>query len=290
MTWQLSTAKIYNGSTWVNAAGGADIYAATDGTDAPYSTNNVTITASATPHTKGAYVQIVASTGFAANRVVINCGVNGLSNTNSSALMDFAIGAAGSETVIMENVAVGYSQFGTTYDLPVQIPSGTRLSARMQSAISSRTMTINVAICRTAKTLTVDPSTSANTFGANTATSQGVTVTGAVATKGTWTQITSNSGNAAKCLIVGIQGNSNAAMGAVSFVADIGIGAAGSESVIIPNIRFATNSSEFVNFNSTFRTYFVSIPASSRISVRAQCNPIYSVDFILHTVEQVGSL
>lgn len=290
MTWQLATAKIWNGSQWVNAAGGADVYSATDGTDAPYATSNVTVTASSTTHTKGAWIEVVASAGFTVDRLILQCGANSLSNTNSSTLLDIGTGAAGSETVIVANLAVGYTRNGTSYDIPVRIASGTRIAFRMQSAISSRTMTANVILCRAASTLTVAPSTSVNTFGANTTTSAGVTVTSGNNVKGSWTQITSNAGSAAKYLLIGVQGNSSSGMSNNNMLLDVGVGAAGAETAIVTNYRLAPNAVELIDYTSVFRGYFVTIPASSRLSVRTQAtSATISLDVILYTVNEVGS-
>lgn len=290
MTWQLATAKIYNGSTWVNATGGADIYAATDGNpDVPTFTSNVTVAASGTAHTKGAWIEVIASTGFAANRITFQFGANQVTNTNSSALLDVGFGAAGSEVVKVANIAVGYSN-GGSIDIPLLIPSGTRIALRMQSASAGKTMTAQACIARTAKTLTVDPSGAASTFGANATTSQGVTFTSGNGSKGSWVQVTADSGLASKWAHISIQGNGNNNWQAYNFTVDIGIGAAGAETVIIPNIRVSTTTSEVVTWTSAYRQYFVSIPANSRIAVRSQSTGLYSLDIVVATIAEVGSL
>lgn len=290
MTWQLATAKIYNGSQWVNAAGGADIYAATaGGTDVPVYSNTVTVTASGTTHTKGAWIEVVASTAYTANRLTLQFGANQVTNNNSSALLDVGFGAAGSEVVKIANIGVGFSN-GGSMDIPLQIPSGTRIAVRMQSASASKTMTVSALISQTAKTLTINPSSTANTFGANTTTSQGVTFTSANGSKGSWAQITADSGSAAKWAHLSFQGNSNNNWQAYNFTIDIGIGAAGSETVLIPNVRVATSTTETVNWTSAYRQYFVTIPANSRVAVRSQSTGTYSLDVILITVNEVGSL
>lgn len=294
MTWQLATAKIYNGSTWVNAAGGANLYQATDGTDAPYTLATVTATASATPHTKGAWIEVVASTPFACDRIILSLGSTFVSTTNSSCLLDLGTGAAGSETVIASNIGSGYSG-GLTYDFPLRIASGTRIAARIQSAVASKTQTVSVALARAASTLTVTPSTDVTVWGADTSTSRGTTVIPGANVKGSWTQITADSGNARQWIAIHIQGASNTAMQGVNHLIDIGRGAAGAETVIVPNIRILTSNSETINYNSLYRTYFVTIPANSRLAVRSQAStasvtsPFY-IDVVLFGGEQAGSV
>lgn len=294
MTWQLATAKIYNGSTWVNAAGGSDVYAATDGADAPYTIATVTATASATPNTKGAWIEVIASTAITVDRLIVNLGSTFVAGTNSSCLLDIGTGAAGSETVICANLLSGYCG-GLTYDIPIRVASGTRIAARIQSAVASKTQTVGVGLGRAASTLTVAPSTSVTVWGSNTANSQGVQVIPGANTKGSWSQITADSGNKKKWLAIGIQGNGNTAMQGVAHLIDIGIGAAGAETVIVPNIRITTSNSETYTYTSYYRTYFLSIPANSRLAVRSQAatasvTSAFYIDANLFGSDESGSL
>jgi len=103
----------------------------------------VAVVSDVTPHVKGAWTEIVASTSSAASLVVINIGAVGVNNVNTSALLDLGIGASGSETKLVENLAIGYITNQSVY-YPIQVPAGSRLSMRTQSAQISRSITFSV--------------------------------------------------------------------------------------------------------------------------------------------------
>lgn len=97
--------------------------------------------------------------------------------------------------------------------------------------------------------------------GAVEASTTGTTVTsGAANTKGSWTQlIASTAADSAGILLMGFYPG-------VRFGIDVGIGAAGSETVIVPNIFWGQPGNRF-----PLQTYVpVSIKAGTRIAVRAQ--------------------
>jgi hypothetical protein len=103
VSYQLGNAKVWDGTQWVEAVGGGGfLYGDTIDTSDP-----VTFTCDATAHVKGAWVEAVASTTSEANQLfltVYNINVNGQA---TGTLIDVGIGAAGSEVVVAENIAVG---------------------------------------------------------------------------------------------------------------------------------------------------------------------------------------
>lgn len=101
------------------------------------------------------------------------------------------------------------------------------------------------------------------TIGAVTATSSPTDVTsGAANTKGSWVQLVASSAANADGIIL-ITGQSTAD----SYLLDIGVGAAASESVVVSNVPVHERASSYI-----VGTYFipVSIPAGSRVSARCQ--------------------
>ncbi len=99
----------------------------------PASTGTTQILASASANTKGGYTQIVAST--AADTVFMQIDIIGFHNVGKFGALDLAIGAAGSEQIIVSNLMLAATQAGvanTTYLFPIQIPAGTAISARCQ--------------------------------------------------------------------------------------------------------------------------------------------------------------
>lgn len=96
------------------------------------------ITSSVSTNTKGSYTQLVASTAKD------YCGLLLVPDTNQSGtatalLLDIAIGAGGSEQVIVPNFyQSSFNDKVATSFVPINIPSGTRISARCQSATASQ--------------------------------------------------------------------------------------------------------------------------------------------------------
>lgn len=101
----------------------------------------VDVDAGATAHTKGAWAQITASTardalGF--TLVIIN---DASSTASSQHLVDIAVGAAGSEVVILSNMQAFFQGFqgGETVVGPIwtPIPAGSRIAARAQCSVTA---------------------------------------------------------------------------------------------------------------------------------------------------------
>ncbi len=109
-------------------------------------TSGVGIDPGATGNTKGSYAEITAATTNNIREALIVFG--GQSNnamTDAQLLVDFAVGAAASEQDILDNILVSMIATGDIIappiygPVPLNIPSGTRLSARAQSSITDAT-------------------------------------------------------------------------------------------------------------------------------------------------------
>lgn len=94
----------------------------------------------AAANTKGAYVQLVASTSrpHSGLFVMASQGYIAAFASDLNHLIDIAIGAAASEKVILADYAIRGYQYGTEITasalwLPIKVPAGSRIAARMQS-------------------------------------------------------------------------------------------------------------------------------------------------------------
>lgn len=99
-------------------------------------------------NTKGSYSQITASTTRDHFGLMWSLDADGLQLAAAELLVDIAVGAAASEVVILPNIqfeqtaASGVGQLSPVTSggvIPVQIPSGTRLSVRAQSTDTTST-------------------------------------------------------------------------------------------------------------------------------------------------------
>lgn len=248
------------------------------------STGGTTVTAAGSANTKGSWAQLVAATPCAASSLIVTGNFTG----GIAHLLDIGVGASGSETVLVPDIhASCVSNNPIVVSFPIAIPAGARLAARLAASTASSTMSVIAYLAKggwpepTARSLV-------DTYGAAAATSRGASVDpGSTAnTKGSWTQITASTTRRISTLVVGVGNQRNTAPTAGAWFADIGIGASGSETVLIPNHRIvASANGSLLPSHSLFP---VSIPAGSRLAVRAQSGITDAtdrlIDFLLHGV------
>lgn len=237
------------------------------------STGYATVAASATPHTKGAWVQVTAATGGPIEQLALHVrDVLAANSGDTSTLVDIGVGASGSEVVVAPNLLLGHNFGNPTITLPLRIPAGVRVALRMQSAVASKSALITVVLSESQSWLDVAPFASvATTYGADTATSNGTLIPtpGSVNSKGAWVEITASTTRPARFLLpMFANAPADTAVTTINNLVDIGIGAAGSEQVIVPNLFVHQTTAEAVV--QPYVAVPVNIPAGTRLSMRYQ--------------------
>lgn len=236
------------------------------------SSGGVVLTANATPNTKGSYVDLIASTLFEAQWLMVEVGFYG--GGASDFLVDIAIGAASSEMVIASNLiftgflAIDHMAY---YLFPAFVPAGSRISGRCQATTGSATVRCGV-LLEGQGFLPSSPLSLITTYGAATADSGGVAIDmSSINTKGAYSQLTAATTHDINWLVLGIGGQNNQARTGARWLVDIAVGGAGSEVVIVPDL--------ILNASGTGDCILPgciclpgSIPAGSRVAVRAQCS------------------
>lgn len=219
---------------------------------------------------KGSYTELIASTAHDAHGIVIN-----LMRTSAGGdyLVDIAIGGAGSEQIIVADLL--RSTLGATFShqpifVPIYIPAGSRISARIQSTTGSATFSMIVTLVQGGDVMPGSEGICV-TYGAASGDSGGTSIDpgGSANTKGSYSQITASTTRPIHWLIVAIGGQGNAARTSAGWLMDIAIGGGGSEQVIVPNIPLSSHG----NTDEMFPQFIelpVCIPAGSRLAVRAQ--------------------
>jgi len=150
---------------------------------------------SATIHTKGAYTTLIAATGEDTHLAYILFSDTSVQATRTDALVDIAIGPAGSEKVILPNLLAGWkagAQWGVgQLILPLRIPAGTRISARSQSIIASKAVGVAIWLYEGADNPIWPTFIEAEAIGVTAASSIGTSVTPGVGAgvEGAWTNI-----------------------------------------------------------------------------------------------------
>jgi hypothetical protein len=230
-----------------------------------------TLTTGVTTHTKTAWTQLFASTARRSGLLSLHVQQTNVSGANNSTLIEIATGAAGSETAILSDLAVGGASavggaganVGTSLFVPVQIAAGSRVSVRGQTAVASRNVTVHMALfdLRSAAILP----TSVDVIGTSTATSAGTVMSGA---SGTWVQITASTSQLYRAILL-IPSVGSTAITTASTDMDVGVGAAGSEVVIgtVP-MRFWSSEQATNPIESPYLPMAYQIPAGSRLAVR----------------------
>lgn len=236
----------------------------------------VTVTTGGSAHTKGANAELAAATAFACTMVRLF--VQFTTNTAGRVyLIDIATGAAGAEVVVAANILLdggGGSAVGGggCIDLPLAIPAGERIAVSAQSGATSVTLVAAITLKRVGTTPGI---TSFTTYGANTGASRGTAIDpGASAnTKGLWTELTASSASTIQALLLSVGFGGNGAPSTARWYVDLGIGASGSETVIVPDVQIEAFESNNT-YGWAFRSYlmFPYIPSGTRVAARASCS------------------
>ena len=234
------------------------------------------VSSSASANTKGSYAEIVSATGFAANGVWVEVQTSTASGTGGQVLLDLAVGAAGSEVVVIPNLMIA-GPFGTTSIqgsfiafFPLAIASGARVAARMQDSLGTGTARIGITLVAAGDT---PGCSSFVAYGVDTSTSVGTSIDpGASAnTKGSYVQLTASTSAVCQYAVLVTNGRANTAPSAAVWAMDLATGGAGSESVLARDLRGGAtpDPGHWTAPAFSFPTY---IAASTRLSVRASCN------------------
>lgn len=249
------------------------------------------VIAGGTAHTKNTtYTTLIASTSFDAYAIEIKMSDVTQVATDTSQLVDIAIGAAASETVIIPNLNAGYAlgqnginQGGQHYWFPLYIPSGSRLSATSQAAIISDTVAVTVRLWGNPSS-PVWAGSEVIDYGTNLATSTGTNVAaGTSSAEGAWTQITASSTRTHNYIAAGVGGAADTTSQSTMALVDIGVGSA-TEDPIAEDFFVHMSASEDVTHRPI--GLFAQIPASTRLAARVSSSAVsaQSFDVILYGV------
>src|SRR5689334_6522861 len=212
-------------------------------------------------NTKGSWTTLVASAPFDVAWILCTMQVD----INVAYLVDVGVGSG--PTVKVPNIPFGtWGAGGDTHSmvsvfLPISIPKGTQISARMQASNSGTpTRKFKMQLFADGQH-GIQPPKRWVDWGTTTSTSKGTTATtGNSVTKGSWVQLTSATDFDTRWLLLSFIAGSVDDMSV-----DIGVGGSGSEVVKIPDIHVTNESmSPFVLLIP------MHIPKSTRLSARIQ--------------------
>ncbi len=234
-----------------------------------WQTDGTVVTAHATIHTKGSWVELDASTAFDVTFLYVGGDNAGVNNTDTSMLVDIGIGSAGNEKPLIENIPCGYSAIEAWHPagFPIFIPKGTRVSARAQAKITLDTVEILLYLFG-GRSWLGETFQVVETMGALTAASGGTVLGGSGIV-----EIVASTANHYKALgLVFDLGQASSSGGGADRVVEIFVGAASSEKTLIEKIDFRSASSEEVEWVIPFHGFIpmrFNIPSGSRLSAQA---------------------
>jgi hypothetical protein len=220
-------------------------------------------------NTKGNYAELIASTAGAATMAKVTINSTNQTGIQVNLLVDIATGAAASETVIIPNIVAGsHAEFaalgshGPEFWFPVDIPAGTRVSARCQDSVGADTANVHVALYGGGLA-----GGGIDTMGVTTATSLGTTVTGGNNAYGTWTEIEDSTTAAYKTVIPSLATAEATWLGSTCLI-QVGTGAALSETAL-QTFECTLTTAEAIR-SGVFQPIvsYTAIPLGTRVAVR----------------------
>ena len=249
------------------------------------SSGRLTLTSGGSANTKGSYVQAIASTSIPGAWVLLS--LSRPTVTATDLLVDVAVGGAGSEQVVIPNTVFSVNALTTPamsiYLLPLHIPAGSRVALRAQSAGSSDTIdaqiTIFAPMAGGEKGLE-----RVEACGALTATSLGTVVDsgGTAHTKGAWSELIAATTHPYHWVCLSLT-HEGALSAGTSYLVDLGIGGAGSEVVVVPNLAFYGGSTSDC-MTGPVVCFPLHIPAGTRVAARSSCGATTSPDRVTEAV------
>lgn len=257
------------------------------------SSAGTTITASATPHTKGSWTQLIATTSARSLGILVALDNTAVANTATSVLLDIGMGAVSSEVVIIPDLSCGYvlnenvSNTFAAYYFPLFIPDGVRLAARCQALIGSDTVNCRIHLFQLPVNGRGWTGSRVTAYGVDAANSRGTVVAAGNNTYGTAVAMSGSTANPISYMQIGIQGAGRTTLTDLRILADVRIGA--STSIAGPLMGSADTGVESVLINtgnSTLARMGFNLPAAQDLRVACMHNAAAAnYDFIIYGVD-----
>jgi len=228
------------------------------------STGLATVTADATAHVKGAWSEIIASTAQDVSFLFVVASGVGATTVLTSTLVDIGVGGSGSEVAVASNMSIGGAiGTGVFISLPIFVPAGSRIAARIQSVVTGgKTASIRVDAYSVGNVTLVPKSV--DVLGADTATSAGTAMSGA---SGTYVEIVASSSQKYAALGI-VPAINSGTIASINVTYTVAVGSAGNE-IDVGSILASYAATELVS--SVGQESFVfpaKVPAGSRISLK----------------------
>lgn len=234
-------------------------------------TTGVRVTAAGTSNTKGTYAVLFASTPYDSYGMVFQVSQSFAAASARHMLLDIAVGAAASEQVVVPDIPVGsanqISNGSPQYYLPIFIPKGSRVTARVQAAVLTQAVTVNAMLLGGASLPNIFTFQESVSIGTTVADSKATPLlVGSSGTFSAWTSIGATLAHDLRAYVVCIQGDTGDTAWADNTVhLEVGYG-----SVAISTMHsFAISSAEGVLATWPVMPVWCRVPAGTQMQIRA---------------------
>jgi hypothetical protein len=230
------------------------------------------LTTGGVANVKSSWYQLFASTTAFANMMYV---LSWPVQKSYDFLIDIAVGPAGSEIVLIPDLLVSSDLYETApvslLRLACAIPAGSRISFRAQCTGTSQPITIQVSLVGS-NFLGWPQCQAYTTYGANAVDSGATSVDpgGTANVKGAWVEMTASTTRDIGAIVIAA-GQRNGG-GPYQWDIDVGVGAAGSEVVLIPDVQFENLSNSPIPKPRWWGPFPVTVPAGTRLAVRMKCS------------------
>lgn len=229
--------------------------------DAPTGTYNTQITGGGSANTKGSWVEIKSALPYDSIGLVVTF----QTQPNAYQVVDIAIGAGGSEQVVLPNWNLSSSLSGTHANnpmfIPLFIPAGSRVAARSEGSQGSAFATIKAVFLGGAWGGAQVPGQWKD-YTQVASGPYGIATTPGGGSKGSYAQIAAATAFTSRWMSVAVQG----ATSPEDINIDIAVGAAASEVIVLPDLYYSIE-----NLGVQWAFPFT-IPGGTRIAARAKTN------------------
>lgn len=226
-----------------------------------------------TSNSDGAWVEIIA-TAPAASFIEIQVLATFWSGAATPVLLDVAFGAAGSEVVVVADVCVGQatSQRGVFALIPVRVPQGARVSARMvtSSAVAPAAQ-VRMSLWSAAAGALGMVAPRVVTMGGVHGSSVGRNIT----TNNTYTEVVSATAEPFQGLLLTMGGNDGSYASNAPSTTTLGVGPSGAEVAVAHHFHYPDT---FEDIGSRFALpVAMHVPAGTRLAAKASNGASHSV-------------
>jgi len=225
------------------------------------------------------WTQLIASTAFDAQLVVVTIGSSSAAATDTSTLIDIGIGASTAESVLIPDILAGgvnsaNNVAGTRHHIfPLYLPAGSRVSARAQSVRTTGYTSVSVELWGGPR----NPDrwwcgTTVTAYGINTADSGGTAVTAGNSGAETATPVAIGTTSADHEALIFAAACTGTITASLDYRYDVGIDVASTSWLVRDSFFFRTATSESLGPSGTiWWPIFAHIPSGSVLVSGGEC-------------------